>query len=577
MDRIVGPGNIYVAAAKKLLAGEVGIDFVAGPTEIVIIAEDADPRHIAADMLAQAEHDVEASSILLTTSKELAEQVVLEVARQLETLPTAPVACEAIRNNSAVILCPSMDAAVEASNRLAPEHLAIYDASLLPKIQHAGSVFIGPSSPEAAGDYASGPNHVLPTSGAARIRGGLSSADFVKVISVQELTQERCRNLRPPLPLSLEPKAWKRTPAPWRCALASKKIDLPPGVLQPREAVLSMAPYSPPTGGRAGKLRLDFNENTVGASPKVIEYLREHLNEAGLAVYPEYGEVKQELADFFGVEPDDFILTNGTDEAIQVLINTYIDDGDEVLLLRPSYAMYRFYAEVAGASIREIPYRAEKLAFPFEELLDAIRPSTRAILIANPNNPTGTGTSRAGIERILEKASGAAVLIDEAYYEFCGVTALPLLNDYPNLFVSRTFSKVYGMAAMRLGCLFSQSGNVEFLHKAQSPYSVNTLATLAARAAIQDKSYIEKYVTEVLAARELLYVGLEKLGIPYYESKANFVLFEAGNRAIPIRDELRRRGVLVRDRSYEIPGCVRVTVGTRDQIRRFLAELEEIW
>jgi len=197
VDRIVGPGNIYVAAAKKLLAGEVGIDFVAGPTEIVIIAEEADPRHLAADMLAQAEHDVEASAILLTTSRKLAEEVAREVARQLETLPTAPVACESIRNNSAIILCPSVDAAIEASNRLAPEHLAIYDEALLPKIQHAGSVFLGAHSPEAAGDYASGPNHVLPTSGAARVRGGLSPVDFVKVISVQELTPEGLIRLAP--------------------------------------------------------------------------------------------------------------------------------------------------------------------------------------------------------------------------------------------------------------------------------------------------------------------------------------------------------------------------------------------
>jgi histidinol dehydrogenase len=197
VDRIVGPGNIYVAAAKKLLAGEVGIDFVAGPTEIVIIVEEADPRHIAADMLAQAEHDVEASAIVLTTSRKLAEAVAREVGRQLETLPTAAVACESIRNNSAVILCPSVDAAVEASNRLAPEHLAIYDESLLPNIQHAGSVFLGAHSPEAAGDYASGPNHVLPTSGAARVRGGLSPADFVKVISVQELTSEGLCKLAP--------------------------------------------------------------------------------------------------------------------------------------------------------------------------------------------------------------------------------------------------------------------------------------------------------------------------------------------------------------------------------------------
>jgi histidinol dehydrogenase len=197
VDRIVGPGNIYVAAAKKLLAGEVGIDFVAGPTEIVIIADDADPRYIAADMLAQAEHDVEACAILLTTSRTLAERVALEVSRQLELLPTAAVACEAIRNNSAAILCPSLDAAIEASNQLAPEHLAIYDAGLLPRIQHAGGVFVGPNSPEAAGDYATGPNHVLPTSGAARIRGGLSSADFVKVISVQELTSSGLRQLAP--------------------------------------------------------------------------------------------------------------------------------------------------------------------------------------------------------------------------------------------------------------------------------------------------------------------------------------------------------------------------------------------
>ena len=151
------------------------------------------------------------------------------------------------------------------------------------------------------------------------------------------------------------------------------------------------------------------------------------------------------------------------------------------------------------------------------------------------------------------------------------------LNDYPNLFVSRTFSKVYGMAAMRLGCLFSQSGNVEFLHKAQSPYSVNMLAALAARAAIQDESTSKNTSPKCWPRASSLYVGLEKLGIPYYPSQANFVLFQAGERAIPIRDELRRRGVLVRDRSYEIAGCVRVTVGTRDQIRRFLAELEQIW
>ena len=196
-DRIVGPGNIYVAAAKKLLAGEVGIDFVAGPTEILIIAAEGDPRHLAADMLAQAEHDVDASAVLLTTSKRLATAVVKEVDRQLATLPTADVARKSIARNSAVVLVASLDQAVELANRFAPEHLSIPDASLLPGIRHAGSVFVGPYSPEAAGDYASGPNHVLPTGGAARIRGGLSVTDFLKVISVQELSAAALQRLAP--------------------------------------------------------------------------------------------------------------------------------------------------------------------------------------------------------------------------------------------------------------------------------------------------------------------------------------------------------------------------------------------
>jgi histidinol dehydrogenase len=197
VDRIVGPGNIYVAAAKKLIAGEVGIDFVAGPTEIVIIASEGDPRWLAADMLAQAEHDVDASSILLTTSRGLAEAVGVEIERQLETLSTREVARASIVGNGAIVVVDALEEAVEFSNALAPEHLSLHHPELLAGIRHAGSVFIGPFSPEAAGDYATGPNHVLPTSGVARVRGGLSAADFVKVISVQELSRAGLEKLTP--------------------------------------------------------------------------------------------------------------------------------------------------------------------------------------------------------------------------------------------------------------------------------------------------------------------------------------------------------------------------------------------
>lgn len=197
VERIAGPGNVFVAAAKKLLAGEVGIDFVAGPTEILIIAAGGDPRVLAADMLAQAEHDEEAAAILLTTSRRLARQVARAIDDQLEGLPTAPTARAAIERNSAIVVVRNLDEAVELSNRYAPEHLSIPTRRLLAKITNAGSVFIGPNSPEAAGDYASGPNHVLPTNGFARVRAGLSAADFVKVISVQELTRASLERLAP--------------------------------------------------------------------------------------------------------------------------------------------------------------------------------------------------------------------------------------------------------------------------------------------------------------------------------------------------------------------------------------------
>ncbi|HEY1757214.1 MAG TPA: histidinol-phosphate transaminase [Bryobacteraceae bacterium] len=347
-------------------------------------------------------------------------------------------------------------------------------------------------------------------------------------------------------------------------------------LLTPREAVRRMAPYSPPSGGRQGKLRLDFNENTVGSSPRVIEALTQYLTADHLSIYPEYAEATRKLARFFEVGADEFIMSNGTDEAIQVFINTFVEPGQEVLLLKPSYAMYRFYADLAGASVREIE-SAEDLSFPFERFLHAIQPSTRAILIANPNNPTGASIGHDEIRAILEAAPQAAVLIDEAYFEFCGVSVLSWIRDHPNLFVSRTFSKVYGMAAMRCGCLFSCAENVRWMHKAQSPYSVNMLAAVAACAAVEDTEYRENYVEEVLSARKMVWDGLTKLGIRCFPTSANFILFQVGDRAIPIRDALRERGVLIRDRSYEIPGCVRVTIGTRAGAQRFMAEFWRLW
>jgi histidinol dehydrogenase len=197
VDKIVGPGNRYVAAAKKLVAGECGIDFVAGPSELVIVGSRGNPRWIASDLVAQAEHDPDAVAIFITPSRRLALQVQAAVQGILAEL-RLPLAEKALARQGAIILTRDLTEAAELASRLAPEHLTLLDGAsgLLRQIRSAGSIFLGGYSPVAAGDYASGTNHILPTGGAARLRGGLSAADFVKAISVQQLSRAGLTRLR---------------------------------------------------------------------------------------------------------------------------------------------------------------------------------------------------------------------------------------------------------------------------------------------------------------------------------------------------------------------------------------------
>ena len=197
VQKIVGPGNAYVAAAKRIVSRDTPIDFVAGPTEVLIVADKGNPAWIAADMLAQAEHDTDAAAIVLTTSRPLAERVARALNKQLATLPKGSPAAASLRDNGAIVVVRDRSEAVELANRFAPEHLCVPEDFPLDAIQNAGSIFVGPYSPEAAGDYASGPNHVLPTSGMARLRGGLSVMDFVKIISVQQLERAGLARLAP--------------------------------------------------------------------------------------------------------------------------------------------------------------------------------------------------------------------------------------------------------------------------------------------------------------------------------------------------------------------------------------------
>ncbi len=337
-----------------------------------------------------------------------------------------------------------------------------------------------------------------------------------------------------------------------------------------------MAPYNPPLEGRGAKLRLDFNENVSGCSPKVLEVMRESPSRGFVATYPEYSEARRKLGAHLGVDADQVIVGAGTDEVISAVIHAYVDPGDEVIIPSPSFSMFKFYAQLVGGVPRMVPYRGQALSFPTDEIAHAVGSRTRAILIASPNNPTGGVLTAEQAERILQVADGCAVLIDEAYFDFHGQTMLGLLKRWPNLFVARTFSKAYGMAGLRLGVLASQAGNIDVVRKGQSPYGVNSLAIRCALAAIQDTSYVREYVREVLRARAFLYGSFDELGIPYWPSCANFVLFELGAKTKHACIALSDRGILIRDQSANIPGTARVTVGPLAETVRFLAELKGV-
>jgi len=345
-------------------------------------------------------------------------------------------------------------------------------------------------------------------------------------------------------------------------------------MLEARAAVRRLKEYHPPLGGRVG-LRLDFNENTVGCSPRVLERLRQ-LQFDQLARYPESESVERQVATHLSVDPAGLLLTNGVDEAIHLVCETYLQPGDEVLIVVPTFSMYEIYAAATGAQVITIPAGAE-FRYPTEEVLARISTRTRLIAIANPNNPTGTVVPRTDLLRILRAAPDAAVLVDEAYFDFYRESLLADVASYPNLFVARTFSKAYGLAGLRVGVL---AGNVEqmaMVRRVSSPYNVNAVALACLPEALADQQYVQQYVAEVRQGRERLEQEVRSLKLRFWPSLANFVLVEIGERHDGFVRAMRERGILVRDRSRDpgCQGCVRISVGSNTQTERLIVALRE--
>ena len=340
----------------------------------------------------------------------------------------------------------------------------------------------------------------------------------------------------------------------------------------PRARVQAMKEYHPPLGSRDA-LRLDFNENTLDCSPKVREVLSK-IAAGALTRYPEREPVEAIVAGHLGLPPAQVALTNGVDEAIHVLFETFLEAGDELLLPVPTYTMYEVYASATDANVVTVQ-AAGDLQFPFERLLAAITPRTRIIAIANPNSPSGTIATREQLLELARRAPQAVLLVDEAYYHFCGETVMDLVGTIPNLVVARTFSKAYGLAGLRIGLLAASADLLCWVRRVLSPYSVNSLALACLPPALEDTAYLDWYVGEVLAARTEFEAALDAVGVRRWPSRANFILVEIGSRHAEFVRLMRDAGVLVRDRSSD-PGCdgrARITIGTREQMKQAIVAL----
>lgn len=323
-----------------------------------------------------------------------------------------------------------------------------------------------------------------------------------------------------------------------------------------------------------------MNENTAGASPAVVRAVRRAAGRRELGTYPEYEAARAPLARHFGVPAGQLLLTNGIDDGLKLICDTFVDPGDVLLVPTPTFSMYRFFHSVAGGKTVALPYdRGFRL--PLGRLLDALSPRRgrppRWLVLANPNNPTGTMIPNAELKVILRSAAETLVVIDEAYFDYSGETVLPWIRQYPNLLVTRTFSKAHALAGLRLGMMFACRGLADTLRRAQPVFPVNSLALAAALESIRHPESIRKHVQGVLRARALLCEHLDSLGVPYAPSAANFVFALFGENAPEIAQRLEKQGILVRRWSDpHLRRYFRIGIGTMKEMRTLIDALERL-
>lgn len=346
--------------------------------------------------------------------------------------------------------------------------------------------------------------------------------------------------------------------------------------IEPRRAIANFRKRPAMLEGRAGALRLDMNESMMKCSARVRAALG-RLKSEELAMYPEKGTAAAHIAPFFGVHPSEIVLTAGIDEALRLIADVFLERGRSVLLIEPTFPMYRFFAEQREARICTLRCD-EEMQFPLQDVLRAQHENPTIFFLPNPNNPTGALLNKRILARILGAARRTLVVVDEAYFEFSGVTVLPWIRRRRNLVVTRTFSKAAGLAGLRIGCLFAHRELAAIFRSSQDPFPLGVAQLRAAEAALRDAKFTRCAAEEIIRGRKILEEGLARLGVRIFPSAANFVLADLGERGREIIAGLAAEGILIRDQSEAVgrAGFARITAGLPAQMRFFLRALEKI-
>ena len=621
VDKIVGPGNAYVAEAKRRVFGTVGIDMIAGPSEILVVSDGSVPADwVAVDLFSQAEHDEMAQAILISPDAAFLDAVAEAIARLLPGQPRRAVIGKSLADRGALIHVRSMQEAAELVNRVAPEHLelAVRDVDgLLADIRHAGAIFMGRWGCEALGDYCAGPSHVLPTMRTPRFSSPLGVYDFQKRSSLIEpsaagadhlakvaATLARAEGLEAHAQSAEYRLGGEGVNAAVAGQVASDGGVAPAaaGTVSPaqiaarverhvRPDVQRMAAYH--VADATDAIKLDAMENPWRLPGALQAELAQRLAALAINRYPSgntYTALKQAIARHDVLDGiDGLVLGNGSDELISLLCQLVAQPGATIMAPAPSFVMYEMGARLAGVGFVPVPLRPD-FSLDREAMLQAIETHRPALVfLAYPNNPTGNLFDADDVRAILQATDGLVVL-DEAYAPFAGGASwLSQLPAWPNLAVMRTCSK-WGLAGARIGYLASAPAWAAQLDKIRPPYNISVLDAETACFAFQHHADFDQQTQALCTERQTLVQRLQALlgpqGLSHvYPTAANFVLVRlaggqgdaAGpSRATRVAAAMRAAGVLIKDASRMHPAlaeCLRLTVGAPEENEAMLQAL----